>query len=34
MLAVQFARGKSGLSTHTVFTMLPLCKAWKMKAGK
>ena len=32
MLAVQFHRGKPGLSTHTMFPMLPLCKAWKIMA--
>jgi len=34
MLDVQFDRGKSGLSTHTMFAMLPLRKAWKRMAGK
>jgi len=34
MLAVHFARRKSGLSTHTMFAMLPIRKAWKMMAGK
>jgi len=34
MLAMQFARGKSGFSTHTMFTKLPLCKAWQMIARK
>jgi len=28
MLVVQFARGKSGLSTPTMFAVLPLRKAW------
>jgi len=33
MLAVQFARGKSGLSSHTMFAMLSLLrKAWQMMA--
>jgi len=30
MLAVQFTRGKSGLSTHTIFAMLHLRKARHM----
>jgi len=34
MLAVQFDRGKSELSTHTMFAMLPLLKAWQMMAEK
>jgi len=34
MLALQSARGKSGLSTHAMFAMLPLRKAWQMMAGK
>jgi len=38
MLTVQFARGKSGFSTHyvctNVFAMLPLRKASQMMAGK
>jgi len=34
MFAVQFARGKSGLSTHTMFAVLNLRKAWQMMAGK
>ena len=34
MLVVQFTRGKSGLSTHTMFAMLPLRKVWQMMAGK
>jgi len=34
MFAVQFARGKSGHSTHTMFAMLPLRKALQMMAGK
>ena len=34
MLAVQFAGGKSGLSSHTMFAMLSLRKAWQMMAGK
>ena len=34
MLAAHFARGKSGLSTHTMFAMLPSRKAWQMMAGK
>jgi len=34
LLAVQFTGGKSGLSTHTMFAMLPLCEAWQIMAGK
>ena len=34
MHAVQFARGKSGIFTHTMFSILPLQKAWQMMAGK
>jgi len=34
MLSVQFERWKSGLSTHTMFAMLPLRKVWQMIAGK
>jgi len=34
MLAEQFDGGKSGLSTHTMFAMLPLCKVWQMMAEK
>jgi len=33
-LSVQFAKGKSGLSTHTMFTMLPLCMKTKHLKGK
>src|SRR6218665_604776 len=34
LLAVHFARRKSGLFTRTVFAMLPLRKAWQMMTGK
>ena len=34
MLAMQFARGKSGLSTHKMSAMLPLCRAHQKMAGK
>jgi len=34
MLAEQFAGGKSGLSSHTMFTMLSLRKTRQMMAGK
>ena len=34
MLAVHFTRGKSRLSTYTMFAMIPLRKAWQMMAGK
>ena len=34
MLAAKFGRGESGLSTHTMFTILPLRKARQMMAGK
>jgi len=34
VLAEQFARGKSGVSTHTMFVMLPLRKAQQMMVGK
>ena len=34
MLAVQFDREKSELSTRIMFAVLPLQKAWQMMAGK
>jgi len=34
MLAVQFARRKSWLSSHTMIAMLSLWKAWQMMVGK
>jgi len=34
MLVVQFGRGKSGLSTHTMFAMLPFRKALTIMARK
>ena len=34
MFAVQKARGKSGLSTHTMFAMPALGRAWQIMVGK
>ena len=34
MFAVQLARGKSLLSSHTMFAMLAIHKAWQMMVEK
>jgi len=34
MFAVREARGKSGLSTHTMYAMPAAGRAWQIMAGK